>query len=163
MNYQAPIKSIRAEGTAEDAFAKTLRELMLAKRISASDLAREIWGTMKDGRGYEVARNRDRVGHYLSGKSFPTRDNLVKIAKALGVKVEVLENVQPLPVVRAAKPTKGPKDIEVIFITDGANSGIAHMTMTKMHLVPKTVIAIMDLIGKDPIQAAKSKDKKKSK
>jgi len=159
MNVQ-PISSIKAEGSSEDAFASTLRELMIAKRISASDLARGVWGTTTDGRGYEVAKNRDRVGHYLAGRSHPSKENLGKIAKVLGVKVEVLERVQPTPVVREMKAAK---DIDVIFYTEGPNKGAASVSASKLLLSLKTVMEFMDLVAKDPIYSAKTKDKKKSK
>jgi len=58
--------------------------------MSQSDLARKIWGTTKDNRGYIVARNRDRVSAYERGKAQPTHENLTAIAKALGVTVEDL-------------------------------------------------------------------------
>jgi hypothetical protein len=63
---------------------------MLRKDISASDLAREVWGTTRDKRGYEVARNRDRIGHYLNGTSYPAPANLELLAKTLDVPVEEL-------------------------------------------------------------------------
>jgi transcriptional regulator with XRE-family HTH domain len=71
-------------------FAEALRAAMLRKDISASDLAREVWGTTRDKRGYEVARNRDRIGHYLNGTSYPEPANLELLAKALDVPVEEL-------------------------------------------------------------------------
>jgi len=159
MNVQ-PIEQFNPEGAkaVTNTFANTLRELMLEKRISASDLAREVWGTTKDKRGYDVARNRDRIGHYLSGKSYPGRDNLQKIAKVLGVKIDVLEKLQPTPLVRRPETAK---DIQVTYFTEGQNSGLASLSMSKVHLVPKTVLIIMDLIAKDPIHGSKTKEGKK--
>lgn len=126
---------------------------MLERRISASDLARGVWGTMTDPRGYEVARNRDRIGHYLSGKSYPAMENLKKIAKVLGVDVEVLEKFQPAPVVReAAAAAQGPNDIVVVFYTDGPNVGAGSLSLSKMMLSVKTITLIMEWIGKDPVR-----------
>lgn len=145
-------KSLKAEKSKADSvnlddFASLLRRLMLERKISASDLAREVWGTFKDKRGYEVARNRDRIGHYLSGKSHPGPDNLLKIAKALAVKSEVLEKVQPAPTVREAE-TKSPKDIQVTY-----SEGVAIMSMAKLRLSSQSVATILEIVGKDPVHS----------
>jgi transcriptional regulator with XRE-family HTH domain len=71
-------------------FADNLARLMQAKGMKQSDLAREVWGTAKDKRGYEVARNRDRISAYLAGAGIPETDNLNKIAAALGCTTEDL-------------------------------------------------------------------------
>ena len=62
---------------------------------SASDIAREIWGSTTDRRGYSVGRNRDRIGHYLNATSYPEPDNLEKLAKAVGVPVSDLTIDRP--------------------------------------------------------------------
>lgn len=73
--------------TAEDQtpFPRRLYELMAERDMSQSDLARACWGAKTDSRGYNVARNRDRISAYLSGKALPDTKNLRKLAKALGV------------------------------------------------------------------------------
>ena len=71
-------------------FANALRSAMIKQRLTASEIARRVWGTNKDIRGYEVARNRDRIGHYLAGRSYPEAENLKKLAEAVGVAVETL-------------------------------------------------------------------------
>lgn len=53
-----------------------------------------IWGTTKDKRGYDVARNRDRIGHYLRGNSYPDRENLLKLADALGIAPKRLDGTR---------------------------------------------------------------------
>jgi hypothetical protein len=58
--------------------------------VKPADLARMVWGTTVDSRGYTVPRNRDRIGSYLSAQSYPEPDNLRKLADALGVPVEEL-------------------------------------------------------------------------
>lgn len=47
-------------------FARRLHVAMTAKGLSNSDLARAVWGETADGKGYKVARNRDRIGVYWS-------------------------------------------------------------------------------------------------
>lgn len=71
-------------------FAKALGEAMRRANLNSSDVARSVWGTMRDKRGYEVARNRDRIGHYLKGVSFPEPENLQRLADAVGCSVEEL-------------------------------------------------------------------------
>lgn len=63
--------------------------------MSASELARQIWGSTTDKRGYSVARNRDRIGHYLNATSYPEPANLDAMAQALGVPVEALAIERP--------------------------------------------------------------------
>jgi len=67
-----------------DSFPKKLREAMAAKQMTPSDLARAIWGTVADPRGYKVARNRDRIGVYLAGTGYPSKETLPKLCEALG-------------------------------------------------------------------------------
>lgn len=71
-------------------FARRLHELMAAKGLSQSDLARAVWGKGVDSRGYDVAQNRDRISSYLKGRSVPEPGNMAKIAKHLGVSVTEL-------------------------------------------------------------------------
>ncbi len=42
-------------------FGRRVHDLRMARGMSQSDLARAIGGTTKDARGYDVARNRDRI------------------------------------------------------------------------------------------------------
>jgi transcriptional regulator with XRE-family HTH domain len=77
-----------------DQFARRLQAAMNKKGWSNSDLARAVWGeadaTDKSGRTYRVARNRDRVGQYLKGTSFPEPRILAKLAEALDTTAEEL-------------------------------------------------------------------------
>jgi transcriptional regulator with XRE-family HTH domain len=66
-------------------FADWLAARMTALGFNHSDLARRVWGTVKDTRGYDVARNRDRISNYLAGVSYPSFDTRYKLAKALSV------------------------------------------------------------------------------
>lgn len=64
---------------------------MARDNLSASEVARRAWGTIRNRKGYEVARNRDRIGHYLNATSYPEPENLRRIADAIGVPVSDLE------------------------------------------------------------------------
>jgi transcriptional regulator with XRE-family HTH domain len=68
-----------------DHFARKLQQLMAARSLSASDVARGIYGTTTDARGYTVAKGRDRISTYLAGKQSPSRETLTRIATFLGV------------------------------------------------------------------------------
>lgn len=52
---------------------------------SQSDLARKIWGTVEDKRGYTVARKRDAVSAYEAGRAAPERATLDLLAETFGV------------------------------------------------------------------------------
>jgi hypothetical protein len=67
------------------AFAEWLAAQMAARGFNRSDLARLIWGTVPDTRGYDVAKNRDRIGVYLSGAGYPSLDTKYKLAEVFDV------------------------------------------------------------------------------
>ena len=92
-------------GRAElQAFADALDALMKRGGLKPSDVARIVWGTTVDSRGYTVPRNRDRIASYQAAKSYPDPENLQKLADALGVPVEELASTRP-----PRKPTKSAK------------------------------------------------------
>lgn len=71
-------------------FGRKLQSLLNARGMSQSDLARAVWGETQDNRGRMVARNRDRISQYVSGKGFPEPQNLARMAEVLDVPVEEL-------------------------------------------------------------------------
>lgn len=72
-------------------FAANLRQRMLEKRMSQSDLARAVWQeTRVDSRGYEQPMGKDRISAYYNGRVMPTSINLNKIAVALDTTPEQL-------------------------------------------------------------------------
>lgn len=88
-------------------FARWLKERMAAAGLNNSDLARQVWGTTKDSRGYHVARNRDRIGHYLVGTSYPNLDTRYKLSEVLGVFPDDIPRPAGAPVWQATPP-EGP-------------------------------------------------------
>ena len=66
-------------------FAAWLSAKMAEHGLNHSDLARQIWGTITDTRGYQVARNRDRIGNYLAGTSYPSLDTKYKLGEVFSV------------------------------------------------------------------------------
>ena len=68
---------------------------MTRRDLNASQLAKRAWGPTTDSRGYSVGRNRDRIGHYLAGTSFPEPENIERLAKALDVPIEELASTRP--------------------------------------------------------------------
>jgi len=67
-------------------------------RHEHSDLARAVWGTVADQRGFQVARNRDRIGCYRRGTSYPSRATMPKVCAAL--------SIDPATIVDASKVAK---------------------------------------------------------
>jgi hypothetical protein len=90
------------------AFAAVLDAAMKRIGVKPADLARMVWGTTVDSRGYTVPRNRDRIGSYLSAQSYPEPDNLRKLADALGVPVEELASTRPPAPERPEVPRQNP-------------------------------------------------------
>jgi transcriptional regulator with XRE-family HTH domain len=74
----------------QQAFGRRLQQLLDQKGWNYSDLARAVWGKITTKNGYEVAKNRDRISVYVSGKAFPDPRNLKKIADTLGVSIAEL-------------------------------------------------------------------------
>lgn len=66
-------------------FSKKLKTLLAQKDISASDLARELFGTTTIKGGYSAAKHRDRVSKWLAGKTLPDPVTLEKVCKFLKV------------------------------------------------------------------------------
>ena len=67
-------------------FAQKLRGAMEQAGLTASGLARRIWGDAPPtAQGYVSAKNRDRVSKYLAGKAIPDAASLKLLAKALRV------------------------------------------------------------------------------
>jgi transcriptional regulator with XRE-family HTH domain len=104
--------SRRPDDPMRQAFAAALKAAMARQGLNASQLAARIWGTIKDKRGYAVARNRDRIGHYLRGTSYPDPANLIRLAAALGVPAATL--VPPIggasPIIPPNAPPWGPPE-----------------------------------------------------
>lgn len=71
-------------------FARNLRRLRESKGWSQSDLARKVWGTTVDQRGYTVARNRDLISSYERAVYLPKSLTIDKIANILGVPASTL-------------------------------------------------------------------------
>jgi transcriptional regulator with XRE-family HTH domain len=73
------------------AFAERLERIMMERNLSRSDVARLIWGTMTDERGYTVARNRQVLGKYLSGEVEPRMSTKRRMAEVLSVPMAALD------------------------------------------------------------------------
>lgn len=84
-----PALSKDANGPAEEPLAGNFSQRLFAlrkrKSLSQSDLARMIWGVVTNKKGYEEARNRDRISAWEAGRAVPTRANLTVLADTLGV------------------------------------------------------------------------------
>jgi transcriptional regulator with XRE-family HTH domain len=91
---------------APDTFGARLIALRTAKGFpTGADLARAIWGTTPDSRGFEVAKNRDTIWRYETDKSLPSKKNLELVAQALQVS---LDDLDPDHVIRKRPQTDRP-------------------------------------------------------
>jgi hypothetical protein len=130
-------------------FARTLNDALRAKGMSPSDLARAVWGSTRDYRGYLVAKNRDRVGNYLAGVSYPSADNLAAIAKAVGLKLDAL--AVKAPAGEPAAELRGALD--VTFTVLDRQPGLAVMQMRKLVSIAAG-IAILKILSEDKLPDA---------
>jgi len=95
-------------------FSQVVLKAMLKKKMSQSDLAREIWGTTKDSRGHDVARNRDRITDYVKGRAYPEPKNLEKLAQALELPIEALQIDRPTKGVSRIASSQA--DVQLLFL-----------------------------------------------
>jgi transcriptional regulator with XRE-family HTH domain len=121
-------------------FARRLHTLLAQGGMSQSDLARAIWGPGTDPRGYNVAKNRDRIVHYLRGRSLPNPENLRKMAEALGVTPEEL-----MPPTSAAVDDENPA-VSISMV--GGHPGRAHLVVNKL-VSMKLALQIGELLNQE--------------
>jgi hypothetical protein len=112
-------------------FARTLLEAMLRKKMNASSVARAVWGTTTNKEGFTVAKNRDRIGQYLAGASYPKPETLVLLAKALdldpaSLRVDNLPGAGPTARAQAMAPT------EVNMVVMAGYAGFALLQINKL-------------------------------
>lgn len=127
-------------------FPKNLKKLRQDRGWSQSDLAREIWGTTKDGRGYDVARNRDRISVYEKGTSVPTEDHLREIATVLGVSPQELA---PDVVAHRAEKRRDPAMAMVMVPGEEGDPQIVHFR-TNLFVSLDTAAKVIALLQADP-------------
>jgi len=96
-------------------FANKLRNAMAERKMSASDLARAIWGDTTDSRGYKVAKNRDRIGAYLAGTGYPSKETLRKLCEVLGWS---MADVPPATRSTAPRALAGASDFTFSMLAD---------------------------------------------
>ena len=121
-------------------FARKLREIMQSKGLSQSDLARAVFGTMTDTRGYEVAAGRDRISSYLAGKSLPNSVNIQRLADALSTKVEDLA-----PELAASAIDKSHPEVSITQVTGRQDQTLLQINkLLPFHLAVKIVALISE-------------------
>lgn len=123
------------------AFARRLHELMAERGLSQSDLARAVWGKSVDGRGYDVAKNRDRISSYLKARSIPEPANMAKLAAELGVSVTELAPDAVAAAVDRAHPA-----FSMTVITGHADK--THLQVNKLVRM-ETAAKIAQLLSED--------------
>lgn len=120
-------------------FAINLHKAMTARGMNASDLATRVWGKETDVNGYVKAKNRDRISVYLKGQCLPSKENLAKIAKVLGVNSVALE---PDPTKKIGRPVP---DVHYVVMAD--NPRVAKIRLD-MQLPTEIALEIARLVAK---------------
>jgi len=98
-------------------FGKRLTDILRQKGWSQSDLAAMIWERKRDSRGFMVANKRDLISSYCKGEMLPSRENLQKIADALGMTTDELlpaaqlEPVQDIGVISRQTKRDDPRSV----------------------------------------------------
>lgn len=74
-----------SKAEADPGFPDRLQRAMLRRDLTSSDLARLMWGTGVDEKGYTVARNRQIIARYLEGNVYPRSKNRRRLSRALDI------------------------------------------------------------------------------
>lgn len=82
-----PERSDDLRATLTGRFPARLLHLRKTLGWSQSDLARYVFGTYTDAKGYESARGRDKISLYEAGRAEPSDRTLDRLVKALRTKV----------------------------------------------------------------------------
>lgn len=124
-------------------FGSILKQARLDRGLSQSDVAREIWGSIADPRGYMVARNRDRISAYESGRDIPEPQNLQRLSDFLGIEVEKLA-----PDLYADAQQKKPAAISMVMVENEPDRVFLQVNVLTSLGVASQVIG---LLSKDPL------------
>ena len=119
-------------------FPRRMRAALDKQGLTQSQLAVKIWGTTVDSKGARVAKGKDRISEWLSGKARPRAENCELLAKALGLKASDLMTI----------PYQGGKGGAETLPFSAIESD-AHPGMTLLHihkLVPTTLAARIHLM-----------------
>lgn len=121
---------------------------MHKRGMSPSDLARHVYGNHINVQGYSVARNRDRIGSYLAGQSYPHQETVDKMAKVLRVRPEALSR-NPEPIFEVdfeVAPAEEADEPE--FVMTALPNGMAKIKLRMELIMPMPdALALMKLPG----------------
>ena len=117
-------------------FAEALFEAMTRKHMNASDVARNIWGTITDYRGYEVAKNRDRITFYLQARSYPRPDTMRKLVELMDLPPEFLKHDTPARGA-AVQPSIKTKNMQMTVLDGDPSQALFTLSM----VLPTTFVA----------------------
>lgn len=120
-------------------FAANLELVRTHKGLSKSDLAREIWGTYTDSRGYTAAKNRDRIGAWESGRATPTPENLALLSEALDIDANLLA-----PDLMARAASNAPEAFSLRVLANDPEK--AHLRVNTI-LPTETAVKVMGLLS----------------
>jgi transcriptional regulator with XRE-family HTH domain len=119
-------------------FPRRLGAALDKQGLTQSQLAAKIWGLTVDSKGCKVAKGKDRISEWLSGKALPSPVNCEKLARALGLKTSDLMTF----------PHHGGRGGAETLPFSAVESN-AHPGMTLLHihkLVPTTLAARIHLM-----------------
>jgi transcriptional regulator with XRE-family HTH domain len=124
-----------------------MRAALDKQGLTQSQLAAKIWGQTVDSKGAKVAKGKDRISEWLSGKARPSAENCEKLARALGLNASDLMTT----------PHRGGKG-GAETLSFSAIESDAHPGMTLLHirkLVPTTLAARIHLMLAEADDASK--------
>jgi transcriptional regulator with XRE-family HTH domain len=128
------------------AFAAALRDAMTKAGVNPSEVARRVWGTTKDKRGVNVAKNHDRISHYLNGTSYPAPENLERLATAVGLTVEELAGAQASEEPTAPRSSARPQGSVARHTAINAGAATGELVLTSLPAQPTKIRLQVDRV-----------------
>ncbi|GKY89262.1 helix-turn-helix domain-containing protein [Sinisalibacter aestuarii] len=136
MNDQSELKSYSLAAS----FKECLYQARRAKGWSQSELARQMWGSVEDSRGYTVAKNRDRISAYERGRATPERETLDLLVKVFDVTIEELA---PDLVLRRAESTGEASGVHMTLVDGSMSVARLEVNVTVSLETASKVIALL--------------------
>jgi transcriptional regulator with XRE-family HTH domain len=125
-------------------FASALARALDRRGMTASDLARKVWGNEAAKSG---ARNRQLISQYLAGQVLPQNGTIARLAEALEIPVsELTGSVLPLPAIPGSRPGRNTAGGNLSLVAV-AEAGKVRLQVNKV-IDHQTALKIFDMLSR---------------
>jgi transcriptional regulator with XRE-family HTH domain len=125
-------------------FAFALARALERRGMTASDLARKVWGNEATKSG---AKNRQLISQYLAGQVLPQSGTIARLAEALEIPVsELTGSVSPLPAIPGSRPGRNTAGTGNLSLTLVAEAGKVRLQVNRV-IDQQTALKIFDMLS----------------